>query len=80
MGMPVQLESVIVITGKETRLKENYFQIVKEGYHLFPLDTSLIVKRMEDDEIIGSGVINKLEWSEGKTTIIYRLTALKTIN
>lgn len=80
MSMPLQLESIICIEGTETRLEENYFQMTKEGYFLFPLDTSLMVKRVEDDEIVGSGIIKKLEWSEGKTTIIYRLTALKTTN
>ncbi|WAA11785.1 DUF2584 family protein [Fervidibacillus halotolerans] len=80
MAMPFELEIEIVTEGKEKRLNDNNFQLLKEGYHLYPLNTPLKVKRFLDHNPVGEGVIYKMELSDGITTIQYKLTTLHTTN
>ncbi|WAA10056.1 DUF2584 family protein [Fervidibacillus albus] len=80
MVMPFQFEIEIVTEGKEKRLDDNNFQLIKEGYHLYPLNIPLKVKRFFDQNPVGEGIIFKMEFSDGITTIQYQLTALNNIN
>ncbi|MCU9614282.1 DUF2584 domain-containing protein [Caldibacillus lycopersici] len=80
MSMPIQLNTLIITEGKEKRLEDNNFQIQFDGYHLYPLNTPLAVQRAINEEVIGEGSISKLVLTDEKTTIIYKLTSLKSTN
>lgn len=80
MGMPLQLEVEVMTYGKEERLGENRFRLVKKGYYLFPLDVPILIKRTEEDVPVGEGVIERLELGEQETVLYYRLLKLKTTN
>jgi len=80
MGMPLELNTMIVTKGKEQRVEENFFQLQKSEYRLYPMHIPLEVKKTIAGELIGTATIEKLEWHEGKTTILYRLIALNSTN
>jgi len=80
MGMPLELNTMIVTKGKEQRVEENFFQLQKSEYRLYPMNIPLEVKKTITGELIGTATIEKLEWEDGKTTILYRLIALNSTN
>ncbi|EWG10620.1 MULTISPECIES: DUF2584 domain-containing protein [Bacillales] len=80
MGMPLELNTMIVTKGREKRLDENYFSLVKEGYRLYPLDIPVEVKRTIDGDLNGMGVIRKVEWENSRTLITYQLVSLNSTN
>lgn len=80
MGMSLQMEIEILTNGEEKRIRDNEFQLVLEGYHLYPLDIPIVIKRLADDVPSGEGIIDRLELFSGKTTIHYRLIKLITTN
>jgi hypothetical protein len=80
MGMPLELNTLIVTKGKEKRLNDNYFSLVKEGYRLYPIDIPLEVKKTLDSELNGTAIIKKVEWEQSQTTITYQLVSLHTVN
>lgn len=80
MGMPLELNTMIVTKGREKRLDENYFSLVKEGYRLYPLDIPIEVKRTIEGDLNGMGVIRKVEWENSQTLITYQLVSLNSTN
>lgn len=80
MGMPLELNTMIVTKGRETRHEENLFTLVKEGYRLYPLDIPIEVKRTIDGESSGIAEIRKVEWEGNQTTIHYQLVSLYSTN
>lgn len=80
MGMPLELNTMIVTKGKEQRLQENLFQLQKDDYRLYPMQIPLEVKKTITSETIGIATIEKLEWEKGKTKITYQLIALNSTN
>ncbi|TKC15894.1 DUF2584 domain-containing protein [Robertmurraya kyonggiensis] len=80
MGMPMELNTMIVTKGKEKRYKDNLFTLVKEGYRLYPLEIPIEVKRTIEGDLIGIGEIQKVEWENKKTTIHYQLVSLNSTN
>jgi hypothetical protein len=80
MGMPLELNTMIVTKGNEIRLEENWFQLEKKAYRLYPLHIPLEVRKTIKGDLIGTASIEKLEWSEGKTKITYKLIALNSTN
>ncbi|KAB2329269.1 DUF2584 domain-containing protein [Cytobacillus gottheilii] len=80
MGMPLELNTMIVTKGKEKRLDENNFKLTKDGYRLYPLDIPLEVKKTKDGELSGTGIIQTLTLEDNQTTITYKLVALKSTN
>ncbi|MCM3322955.1 DUF2584 domain-containing protein [Cytobacillus kochii] len=80
MGMPLELNTMIVTKGREERLNENLFTLTKEGYRLYPLNIPIEVKKTRDGEISGMGSIQKLEMENDCTKIFYQLISLKTTN
>lgn len=80
MGMPLELNTMIVTKGRETRQANNEFVLIKEGYRLYPLDIPIEVKKTIASESSGEGIIKKIEWSEEKTRITYRLISLHSTN
>ncbi len=80
MGKPFELNTYIVTEGKAKRLEENLFCLVKEGYHLYPLDHPVEIKRKEGGEACGTAIIKKMIWENNRTTIEYQMISLYTIN
>ena len=50
MGMPLELNTMIVTKGNELRIKENDFNLVKKDYRLYPLEIPLEVRKTIDSE------------------------------
>jgi Protein of unknown function (DUF2584) len=80
MGMPVEFNTMIVTKGNELRIEENIFQLTKEGYRIYPIDIPIEVRKTKAGEIAGEAIVEKLELTNNKTIISYRLIALKSTN
>lgn len=80
MGMPLELNTMIVTKGREKRIEENLFSLEKEGYRLYPIDIPIEVKRAIESESSGVGVIRKLEWQGNTTVVTYQLVSLNSTN
>lgn len=80
MGMPLELNTMIVTKGREERLEENLFHLEKNGYRLYPIDIPIDVRKTIDSDLNGIGKIKKLAWQNNKTAITYELVALNTTN
>ncbi|RFU60188.1 DUF2584 domain-containing protein [Bacillus sp. V59.32b] len=80
MGMPLELNTMIVTKGREKREEENIFRLTKDGYRLYPLDIPLDIRKTIQSETSGTAVIQKLEWESGQTIIIYKLISLNSTN
>ncbi|HHT7191147.1 TPA: DUF2584 family protein, partial [Bacillus cereus] len=50
-----------------------------DGYHLFTVQEILPLYKT-NEERIGSAIVQKLEWADGKTIVNYQLVSLKTVN
>jgi hypothetical protein len=80
MGMPLELNTLIVTKGNEKRLEENLFALQKEGYRLYPLEIPVDVRKTLDSNSSGTALIKKVEWEKNTTTITYQLISLNSIN
>lgn len=80
MGMPFELNIIIVTKGNEKRIEENTFQLVKNGYRLYPIDIPLEVRRTIESDIVGTGIIKKVEWTNNETILTYNLISLNSTN
>ncbi|WP_428911262.1 DUF2584 domain-containing protein [Niallia sp. Krafla_26] len=80
MGMPLELNTMIVTKGREKRISDNDFVLVKDDYRLYPLEIPIEVRKTKDGEITAMAMINKLEWENNLTTITYRLISLHSTN
>ncbi|WP_046176639.1 DUF2584 domain-containing protein [Domibacillus indicus] len=80
MGMPMELNTMIVTKGNEVREEENRFVLKKSGYRLYPIDIPIAVHKTKDSEQSGTAFIKKVEWQEGTTTITYTLVSLNSTN
>ena len=80
MGMPMELNTMIVTKGNEVREEENRFLLKKSGYRLYPIDIPIAVHKTIDSEQSGTALIKKVEWQQDSTTITYTLVSLKSTN
>ncbi|MBI0576701.1 MULTISPECIES: DUF2584 domain-containing protein [Bacillaceae] len=80
MGMPLELNTMIVTKGNEKRVEENLFYLVKEGYRLYPIDIPIEVRKTIQSDSNGTAVIRKVEWQEKTTKITYQLISLNSTN
>lgn len=80
MGMPLELNTMIVTKGREKRIEENLFLLEKEEYRLYPIDIPIDVRKTIESESNGTAVIKKVEWQNSKTTITYQLISLNSTN
>jgi hypothetical protein len=78
--MPFELNTMIVTKGKEKRVNDNTFVLVKEGYRLYPINIPTEVRRTIESESSGTAIIKKVEWEESKTSITYELISLNSTN
>ncbi|EJS68122.1 MULTISPECIES: DUF2584 family protein [Bacillus cereus group] len=79
--MKFEMHTKIISNEKEVRLnmEENLFQLNLDGYHLFAVQEILPLYKT-NQERIGSAVVQKLEWENGKTTVNYQLVSLQSVN
>ncbi|PFJ18243.1 hypothetical protein COD67_12315 [Bacillus cereus] len=79
--MKFEMHMKIISNEKEVRLHigENIFQIHLDGYHLFAVQEILPLYKT-NQERIGSAIVQKLEWENGKTTVNYQLVSLQSVN
>ena len=75
MGMPLELNTMVVTKENEKRIEGNHFLLVKKDYRLYPIDIPIEVRKTKDSEIEAMAVIKKLEWENGYTTITYQVMA-----
>ena len=80
MGMPLELNTMIVTKGREKRISDNDFKLVKDDYRLYPLEIPIEVRKTMDGEITAMAIIKKLEWENNLTTITYQLISLHSTN
>lgn len=80
MGMPLELNTMIVTKGREQREEENIFRLTKDGYRLYPLDIPLDIRKTIQSETSGTAIIQRLEWESGQTVITYKLVSLNSTN
>ncbi|MEH6945749.1 DUF2584 domain-containing protein [Bacillus sp. JJ634] len=80
MGMPMELNTMIVTKGKERREDENIFHLTKAGYRLYPIDIPVEVKKTIESDSSGTAIIQKVEWENEQTMITYRLISLNSTN
>jgi hypothetical protein len=80
MGMPLELNTMIVTKGREQRLEENLFLLEKEGYRLYPIDIPIDVRKTIESDSSGTAVIKKVEWQRKTTSITYQLISLNSTN
>lgn len=80
MGMPVEFNTMIVTKGKEVRIDENTFELIKEGYRIYPIDIPVEVRKTKTSEVNGQAIVQKLEWSNTRTILTYRLINLNSTN
>ncbi|MBB5326253.1 hypothetical protein HNQ34_003387 [Anoxybacillus tepidamans] len=80
MGMPLELQTMIVTKGKEKRIEDNLFVLEKEGYRIYPIDIPLEVKRTLQSEVSGQAIVKKIELGNNRTIVTYELVSLHSIN
>ncbi|RSK28257.1 DUF2584 domain-containing protein [Bacillus sp. HMF5848] len=80
MGMPLELNTMIVTKGREVRLEENVFELKKEGYRLYPIDIPIEIRKTKDGEVAGTAIIKKVTLTNDETIITYQLISLKSTN
>ncbi|MGG3466435.1 DUF2584 domain-containing protein [Neobacillus pocheonensis] len=80
MGMPLELNTMIVTKGREKRVEENLFLLEKEGFRLYPIDIPIDVRKTIESDSNGTALIKKVEWQKNTTTITYQLVSLNSTN
>ncbi|MCM2531358.1 DUF2584 domain-containing protein [Neobacillus pocheonensis] len=80
MGMPLELNTMIVTKGREKRIEENLFQLEKEGYRLYPIEIPIEVRKTMDSDSNGTALIKRVEWQKNSTTLTYQLISLNSTN
>lgn len=80
MGMPLELNTMIVTKGKEERINSNDFSLVKSGYRLYPMEIPVEIRKTKHGELIGTGIIKQVVWENDSTKLTYELTSLHSVN
>ncbi|MBO0992466.1 DUF2584 domain-containing protein [Bacillus sp. SD088] len=80
MGMPLELNTMIITKGKESRQQDNQFILKKAGYRLYPIDIPIEVRHTIESDYRATAKIRKVEWEENQTIITYQLLALHSSN
>lgn len=80
MGMPFEMNTLIVTKGNEIRQEENIFTLEKTGYRLYPIDIPIEVRDTIESDNRATALIRKVEWENNQTKIMYQLISLHNIN
>lgn len=80
MGMPLELNTMIVTKGNEKRINSNDFSLIKSGYRLYPMEIPIDIRKTKHSESIGTAVIKQVVWEKETTKITYELISLHSVN
>lgn len=80
MSSSFKLHHTLYTEDLEKRLCENVFSLTKNGYHLYPINETIFIRKSENGRLIGQGHITTITWENYKTTLEYELTSLETTN
>lgn len=82
MSTPFSMEWKLVTNGKEKRVGEtdNIFEVVFDGYKLFPIQEPIDLMRLENKDQIGTAKVVKLIFEESQTICRYQLISLYSVN
>ncbi|WP_160724070.1 DUF2584 domain-containing protein [Bacillus sp. USDA818B3_A] len=80
MGMPLEMNTLIVTKGREQRVEENLFTLEKDGYRLYPIEIPIEVRKTLECDSSGTALVKKVEWQKNKTKLTYQLVSLNTTN
>lgn len=80
LGMPLEVNTMIVTKGKEKRISDNFFELEKLGYRIYTIDVPIAVRKTKEGETLGEAIPRKLVWENNKTIIKYELIALNSSN
>lgn len=47
LGMPLEVNTMIVTKGKEKRISDNFFELEKLGYRIYPIDVPIAVRKQK---------------------------------
>ncbi|EIQ1509794.1 TPA: DUF2584 family protein, partial [Listeria monocytogenes] len=56
MGMPLEVNTMIVTKGKEKRISDNFFELEKLGYRIYPIDVPIAVRKTKEGETLGEAI------------------------
>lgn len=73
MGMPIELNTMIVTKERETKINEDTFTLIKQDYRLYPMEIPIEVRITKDSKPMAMAKITRLEWEKEQTTIFYQL-------
>ncbi|UOR12524.1 DUF2584 family protein [Halobacillus amylolyticus] len=82
MSTPLSMEWSLITQGNEQRVysNDNLFQVVFDGYKLFPMNEKLDVRRTRKSDQIGTGMIEEIVLKDNTTICKYRLISLYSVN
>ncbi|WP_170007997.1 DUF2584 family protein [Bacillus fonticola] len=78
--MRVTWETKLVTEGKAKRLKQNTFELLLDGYHLFPIGEELTLYKTAASEPSGTATVSSLKWEADQTVLRYELHSLHSTN
>lgn len=50
--MPLEVNTMIVTKGKEKRISDNFFELEKLGYRIYPIDVPIAVRKTKEGETL----------------------------
>ncbi len=81
LGMPLEVNTMnCKQKEKEKRISDNFFELEKLGYRIYPIDVPIAVRKTKEGETLGEAIPRKLVWENNKTIIKYELIALNSSN
>ncbi len=80
MGMPLEVNTMVVTKGREKRITEKFFELKKDGYRIYPIDVPIELRKTKDGEVNGLVIPRKLIWENDTTVITYELVSLNSSN
>lgn len=81
MGSVFEMDWMIVPDGNQKRILEtNDFILTMEHYHVFPIGQPVAVRDNHEVNDLGTAVIKKIVWENDRTTIVYELIDLFSVD
>lgn len=78
--MKINYQSILITDGSEVRIGENIFEVIKEGYELYPMEQILDFKKKEIEQSNGKIKIKEITWRSNLTVLTYELISLNSVN
>lgn len=50
--MPLEVNTMIVTKGNEKRISDNFFELEKVGYRIYPIDVPIAVRKTKEGETL----------------------------